>query len=403
MASYLVLLLLLSGDVELNPGPPKRGEPKPDPKKVMEDKVNGHDEKIEALEKLVEEQGKMLLEITEKQVELIQQVEKDKKQHDESLVAVQTDIQNIKNQLSGSLSQLGDQSSGTEDKLRGLQESLEEVEDKLWEMDRSWENNLVFYGVKEDQDKVEPSSMVETKIRELIRTRLGITREVQIIRVKRAYTGTNVRGCKPITVYFQKYEDKQEILRKSKLLTGSNIYITEDFSKRVKDKRSELQKFMKKIKLKQPQSKFSLRYDKLLVDKEIYAFNEISGCVELLKNSTTGQDETEPTPNSPTTPHRRRKKSSGRSKNLERSISTESTLHQLMNGYESSREPSPTKSITEELPPNGKTGSKSRPGSPDDDRSEGSENPELPVNPTPSTLSSAKSIPDIPETITEDE
>jgi len=39
-----------------------------------------------------------------------------------------------------------------------------------------------------------------------------------------------------------------------------------------------------------------------------------------------------------------------------------------MNGYESSREPSPTKSITEELPPNGKTGSKSRPGSPDDDR-----------------------------------
>lgn len=78
MASYLVLLLLLSGDVELNPGPPKRAEPKPDPKKVMEDKVNGHDEKIEALEKLVEEQGKMLLEMTEKQVELIQQVEKDK-------------------------------------------------------------------------------------------------------------------------------------------------------------------------------------------------------------------------------------------------------------------------------------------------------------------------------------
>jgi len=37
-------------------------------------------------------------------------------------------VQNIKNQLSGSLSQLGDQSSGTEDKLRGLQESLEEVE-----------------------------------------------------------------------------------------------------------------------------------------------------------------------------------------------------------------------------------------------------------------------------------
>ena len=38
------------------------------------------------------------------------------------------------------------------------------------------------------------------------------------------------------------------IYRKSQLLAGSNIYITEDFSKRVKDRRSELQKFMKKLK-----------------------------------------------------------------------------------------------------------------------------------------------------------
>jgi len=40
------LLLLLAGDVEQNPGPPKAREPKPDPKKIMEDKVNSHDEKI---------------------------------------------------------------------------------------------------------------------------------------------------------------------------------------------------------------------------------------------------------------------------------------------------------------------------------------------------------------------
>ena len=39
-------------------------------------------------------------------------------------------------------------------------------------------------------------------------------------------------------------------IRKAKLLAGSNIYVTEDFSKRVKDKRIELQKFMKKLKKK---------------------------------------------------------------------------------------------------------------------------------------------------------
>ena len=40
-----------------------------------------------------------------------------------------------------------------------------------------------------------------------------MTRDVPILRIKRAATGTNIRGSKPVTVYFQKYEDKEEILR----------------------------------------------------------------------------------------------------------------------------------------------------------------------------------------------
>ena len=40
-----------------------------------------------------------------------------------------------------------------------------------------------------------------------------MTRDVPILRMKRAATGTNIRGSKPVTVYFQKYEDKEEILR----------------------------------------------------------------------------------------------------------------------------------------------------------------------------------------------
>ena len=48
--------------------------------------------------------------------------------------------------------------------------------DKLWELDKSWENNLVFYGVKEEQEKEETSHQVEAKIREIIKIKLGITR-----------------------------------------------------------------------------------------------------------------------------------------------------------------------------------------------------------------------------------
>lgn len=70
------LLLLLSGDVEKNPGPAR--ERKPDPKKVMEEKVNTHDEKIETLEKTVSEQKKKIKEMTEKQVELQTALEEQK-------------------------------------------------------------------------------------------------------------------------------------------------------------------------------------------------------------------------------------------------------------------------------------------------------------------------------------
>ena len=50
-------------------------------------------------------------------------------------------------------------------------------QDKLWELDKSWENNLVFYGVREEQNREESSSLIEAKIREIIKVRLGLTRQ----------------------------------------------------------------------------------------------------------------------------------------------------------------------------------------------------------------------------------
>ena len=50
-------------------------------------------------------------------------------------------------------------------------------------------------------------------------------------------------------------------------------------------------------------SKYSLRYDKLLVDKDVYVFNELSGTVDLVGGGI--QEELELTASSsPTTPYR---------------------------------------------------------------------------------------------------
>jgi len=38
-----------------------------------------------------------------------------------------------------------------------------------------------------------------------------------------------------VTVYFEKWQDKDDILRKANMLRGVNVYIGEDFSKRIRD------------------------------------------------------------------------------------------------------------------------------------------------------------------------
>ncbi len=53
--------------------------------------------------------------------------------------------------------------------------------------------------------------------------------------MKRTFNGPEVRGQRPVTVCFEKWSDRDEIMRKSKLLKGSGIYVAEDFSKRVKE------------------------------------------------------------------------------------------------------------------------------------------------------------------------
>ena len=74
---------------------------------------------------------------------------------------------------------------------------------------------MVFYGIniaRIEEEEVNPM-LVEDKVREILRKKMGIARDVPILRAKRAFTWANIRGSKPITVYFQKYADKEEILR----------------------------------------------------------------------------------------------------------------------------------------------------------------------------------------------
>ena len=106
---------------------------------------------------------------------------------------------------------------------------------------------------------------------------------------------------------------------------------------------------MKQTKKRQPLAKMSLRYDKLIMGKDVFTYNEVTGMVELTGAGVGSEEGGRVSPTSqPTTPHharaKTRSKSSGRRKKLEKAFSTESALNYIGEDLAFSREPSPTKS-----------------------------------------------------------
>ena len=62
-------------------------------------------------------------------------------------------------------------------------------------------------------------------------------------------SGPEVRGCRPVLVTFETFKDRETVFRQTKMLKkGANIDVTEDLSKRTRENRAELRKFMRKVR-----------------------------------------------------------------------------------------------------------------------------------------------------------
>ena len=59
--------------------------------------------------------------------------------------------------------------------------------------------------------------------------------------------GPEVRGCRPVLVNFETFKDREMVLRQGKALKRASIDVTEDFSKKTRETRQELRKFMRKV------------------------------------------------------------------------------------------------------------------------------------------------------------
>ena len=74
---------------------------------------------------------------------------------------------------------------------------------------------------------------------------------------------------------FETFKDREDVLKNSKALGRSQVTVTEDLSKRTRESRQELRKFMRSIKKRNPERHCVLEYDKLFVDNKVYVWNDI--------------------------------------------------------------------------------------------------------------------------------
>ena len=68
------------------------------------------------------------------------------------------------------------------------------------------------------------------------------------------------------------------------MLKTKGITVEEDLSRAARLRRRELEKLMKVIKTREPERRCFLTYDRLVVDDNVYIFNDLEARVERLPN-----------------------------------------------------------------------------------------------------------------------
>ena len=116
-------------------------------------------------------------------------------------------------------------------------EDAENIHNKLMELeDRSRRNNIRIDGIKEHNK--ENWEECERRIHSTLKERL----DIENVEIERAYRAGRKSRNKRRTIACKllRFNDKQNILRKAKLLKGTNIFINEDYCQGSVEYRKEL-------------------------------------------------------------------------------------------------------------------------------------------------------------------
>ncbi|CAN7974771.1 unnamed protein product, partial [Ixodes persulcatus] len=230
------LLLGLSGDIELNPGPDKETM-------AMQD-------------------------VLKKQTEIANDIKELKTDN----LNVNKTLKNIEDRLSGVLSTVtenGNKIRELESEVELLKNTIVHQHGRLVEFeDRSRRNNLIVFGIHEEPGETR-NSLEEKVLDDMFNKQLGVslTSVERIHRIGRITQGKN----RPVVLRVFNYNEKVSVFKNCKKLKGTAVSISDDFSKETLQTRKKL--WESAHDEKRGGAKVKLVNDRLYVDDVAYVWD----------------------------------------------------------------------------------------------------------------------------------
>lgn len=248
------MLLMLSGDVECNPGP-------------------NH----------VEEMLKELLKGQKDLIKDVSQIKANQSTFQKELGTVKLEIKELRNTLMN----LQESRTELQNMAQEMKLTIQQQQQKIIDLeDRQRRNNLVVFGITENAS--ETSDELKQKVLcDVFEKRL----DVKVSSVERIHRLGKKNGNKAraVIIKFFDYNEKMAILKNCKKLKGTKISVSNDYSQATSQKRRNL---WASTKIERERGvKVRLVHDRAFIDNEAFAWDNERGCRVKLDRQHASEDE----------------------------------------------------------------------------------------------------------------
>ena len=255
---FLSLLLILGGDVETNPGPPKAQRQKT----LQFSDALASPSSTPPLPRSKRNQENQESEI----MAFLGEMKADLK----------SDMNTLNNKIDGieqNVNELRSENERLSVENRKLRTELDKISVKLDSLEaHSRRNNLRFYGLRGNGKETWAES--EQRVRDFIVGTMNME-DYEQVEIERAHRLGSIHSpSRPIIVKFSRYKDKESILLKARELfnADSEFSVKEDFTERIQKHRRELGKRLMEERAKGKSAR--LKYDKLIIGRQVYRYDE---------------------------------------------------------------------------------------------------------------------------------